>query len=132
MGIEITIVDKNIGYELRAADPIPFDVEYTRNMGYGAVRYLLKGGTGAMIVFYEGFLKPIPFVEMIDYRTGKVKLRTVDITSETYEVARNYMIRLEKDDLSPRNLRQLAMSARMSPSEFKTRFGHLTEPSPPG
>ena len=26
-GLNITIVDKDIGYELRAADPIPFDIE---------------------------------------------------------------------------------------------------------
>ena len=29
-GIKTTIVAKNIGYELRCADPIPFDIEYTR------------------------------------------------------------------------------------------------------
>ena len=45
LGINVTIVDKNIGYEMRAADPIPYDVEYTRNLGYGAVRFLVKGGT---------------------------------------------------------------------------------------
>ena len=28
-GIKITMVAKNIGYELRCADPIPFDMEYT-------------------------------------------------------------------------------------------------------
>lgn len=44
MGIRVNIVDKNIGYELRAANPIPFDVEYTRDLGYGAVQFLLKGG----------------------------------------------------------------------------------------
>ncbi|MBI5182182.1 MAG: 6-phosphofructokinase, partial [Nitrospirae bacterium] len=34
-GIEINIIGKSIGYELRAAPPIPFDAEYTRNLGYG-------------------------------------------------------------------------------------------------
>ncbi len=50
MGLKVTIVDKNIGYELRAASPIPFDVEYARNLGYGAVQYLIRGGTGSMII----------------------------------------------------------------------------------
>ncbi|RME67998.1 MAG: 6-phosphofructokinase, partial [Nitrospirae bacterium] len=59
-GIKITIVDKNIGYELRAADPIPFDIEYTRNLGYGAVRYLMEGGSGAMIVLHDGHLRAVP------------------------------------------------------------------------
>lgn len=127
MGIKVTIVDKNIGYELRAADPIPFDVEYTRNLGYGAMRYLLKGGTGAMIVFSEGHLRPIPFVEMIDYSTGKVKVRKVDITSETYEVGRKYMIRLEKEDFNTPNVSAIARAANLSVEEFKKRFSYLVE-----
>ena len=34
----VYIVDKDLGYELRSADPIPFDAEYTRDLGYGAAR----------------------------------------------------------------------------------------------
>lgn len=126
MGIKLTIVDKNIGYELRSADPIPYDIEYTRNLGYGAVRYLLRGGTGAMITFEEGHLRPIPFVEIIDYRTGKVKVRKVDITSETYEVGRKYMIRLEKEDFEGERLRALATVATMTEEQFKEKFFYVT------
>lgn len=129
MGIKVTIGDKNIGYELRAADPIPFDIEYTRNLGYGAVRYLLRGGTGAMITFDEGYLKPLPFVELIDYSTGKVRINRVDITSETYEVGMKYMIRLDKEDFEAGRIEGLAKTANMSPEEFKTRFGYVVEPS---
>src|SRR5262245_3167780 len=39
-----TISTKNIGYELRCADPIPLDMEYTRDLGYCAAKYLLAGG----------------------------------------------------------------------------------------
>jgi 6-phosphofructokinase len=42
-GIKTTIVAKNIGYELRCADPIPLDMEYTRDLGYCAAKYLLAG-----------------------------------------------------------------------------------------
>src|SRR5262249_10887044 len=31
------LIDKDLGYELRCADPIPYDTEYTRDLGYGAV-----------------------------------------------------------------------------------------------
>ncbi|RPI37819.1 MAG: 6-phosphofructokinase [Nitrospiraceae bacterium] len=127
MGLTATIVDKNIGYELRAADPIPFDIEYTRDLGYGAVRYLLRGGTGAMITFYDGYLRPISFIEMIDYSTGKVKIRTVDITSETYEVGRQYMIRLEKEDFAPGNIEALAKTTGMDVENFSKRFSYLVE-----
>ncbi len=128
MGIKITIVDKNIGYELRAADPIPTDVEYTRNLGYGAIRYLLMGGTGAMIVFDEGHLKPVSFVEMIDYKTGKVKVRTVDTSSATYEVGRKYMIRLEAEDFEGENLERLAKTSHLTPAEFRKRFLPVLSP----
>lgn len=126
-GIDITIVDKNIGYELRAADPIPFDAEYTRNLGYGAVRFLLLGGTGAMIVFYEGRLKAVPFVEMTDHNTGRIKLRYMDTSSETYQVARNYMIRLEKEDLLGEQLKRLSHTGKMTENEFKERFSYILQ-----
>lgn len=123
--IEITIVDKNIGYELRAADPIPFDIEYTKNLGYGAVKFLLRGGSGAMITIYEGRLNSVPFADMFNPDTGRIKVRTVDITSEPYEVGRKYMIRLEKVDFNPNNIKRLARAANMTPLVFKERFGYL-------
>lgn len=124
-GIKITIVDKNIGYELRAADPIPFDAEYTRNLGYGAVRFLLMGGTGSMIVFYEGKLKSVPFCEMFEPDTEKPKIRYVDTASETYLVGREYMIRLEKNDFKPENIKRLALTSHMKVDEFKKRFSYI-------
>src|SRR5262249_38683032 len=38
----IDFISKDLGYELRCADPIPFDAEYTRDLGYGAVKFLLS------------------------------------------------------------------------------------------
>lgn len=125
MDIKTTIVSMNIGYELRAADPIPFDVEYTKNLGYGAIRYLLKGGTGAMIVVYEGHIMSVPFVEMIDSQ-GAIKIRKVDLNSEIYEVARKYMIRLEKEDFEEDHLKHLAAVTKMSQEEFKAKFSYLS------
>jgi ATP-dependent phosphofructokinase / diphosphate-dependent phosphofructokinase len=127
LGINVTIVDKNVGYELRAADPIPYDVEYTRNLGYGAVRFLLKGGTGSMIVVYEGNIKPIPFVEMLEFSDGSIKVRKVDLNSEAYEVARKYMIRLERADFQTPQLDALAGVTNLKPEEFKQRFAYLVD-----
>jgi 6-phosphofructokinase 1 len=124
-GIRVTMVHKTIGYELRAADPIPYDIEYTRDLGYGAVRFLLNGGTGAMITLDEGRLRPVSFVEMADPLTGKTKVRLVDVKSETYEVGRKYMIRLEKEDFGPGFVEPLARTAKMSVPEFRKRFGYL-------
>jgi len=57
-----------------------------------------------------------------------VKIRTVDINSETYTVGRKYMIRLEREDFSPQNLKRLAKSANLNTSEFRDRFGYLVGP----
>ena len=123
--IGMTIVHKTIGYELRAADPIPYDIEYTRDLGYGAVRFLLNGGTGAMITIDEGRLRPVSFVEMADPATGKTKVRLVDINSEAYEVGRKYMLRLEKEDFLAGSVEPLAKAAAMSVAAFKKRFSYL-------
>jgi 6-phosphofructokinase len=68
--VKATVVAKNIGYELRCADPVPFDLEYTRDLGYCAAKYLLVGGNAVMISMQGGHFVPIPFAEMIDPQTG--------------------------------------------------------------
>src|SRR5215470_758245 len=54
LGVKSTIVAKNIGYELRCADPIPYDMEYARDLGYCAAKYLLAGGDSAMVSMQGG------------------------------------------------------------------------------
>ena len=124
-GLNVKIVHKTIGYELRAADPIPFDAEYTRNLGYSAIKYLLKGRTGAMITFYEGKMKPIQLRNIIDPVTKRTRVRFVDIKADPYRVGRKYMIRIEEDDLIPPMLNRLARAGKTSPEEFRERFSYL-------
>ena len=69
-GIKTTIAAKNIGYELRCADPIPSDMEYTRDLGYCAAKYLLSGGNAVMISMQGGNFIPIPFADLIDRESG--------------------------------------------------------------
>lgn len=124
-GIKVNIIGKSIGYELRAEPPIPFDAEYTRNLGYGGVRFLLNGGSGAMIIYDSGRLTPIPFKDMIDPKTGKTRIRLVDIKSESYAIAKKYMIRLEKEDLEDKNIKSLAEAGKMTVEEFRKRFSDV-------
>lgn len=125
-GIDMTIINTNVGYEVRSATPIPFDVEYTRNLGYGAVKYLFSGGSNAMIAYRSGKLAPIPFSEIVDPKTGRTRVRFVDISSESYEVAKAYMIRLKKEDFDDReNLERLARAGNLSPEDFENRFRHI-------
>lgn len=125
MGIKMTIVAKDIGYELRCNPPTAFDRQYTRNLGYSAVRFLLDGGSGAMVLFKDGKTAPIPFAEITDPATGKTRIRTADIDSEIYQTARRYMIRLNPEDFEGETLARLAETAKMSPGEFTKRFAEI-------
>ena len=127
-GIKMTIVAKNLGYELRCADPIPFDCEYTRDLGYAAAKFLLQGGSGALISTVGGKLTPIPFVELLDAETGRTRVRHVNVESESYEVARRYMIRLEPEDFShEEDLNGLAAAGKTTPAAFREQFGYLAQ-----
>jgi 6-phosphofructokinase 1 len=129
--LSLTLVDKDLGYELRCADPIPFDAEYTRDLGYGAVKFLRSANAerfGAIISFQEGRLKPLPFEELIVPKTGRMKPRKVNVAGEMYECARRYMIRLEAEDFQdPQRLSALAAAAGLSPERFVERFGYLAK-----
>lgn len=122
LGIDVMLVTKDIGYELRCAKPLPFDAEYTRTLGYGAVRYLLSGGSGALIAITGGHVTPINFEQLVDPATGHVRVRLVDVSAESYQVARSYMIRLESADLEEPSLSRLAAHTNLSPDAFRARF----------
>ncbi len=127
LGHTITVIAKNIGYELRCADPIPFDMEYTRDLGYCAARYLLDGGSGVMVSIQGGRFVPVPFDEMLDPQTGRTRVRLVDISSTSYAIARRYMIRLRRDDFDdPVMLAKLAETAGLTVEQFHERYEPLT------
>jgi 6-phosphofructokinase len=130
--IKTTIAAKNIGYELRCADPIPMDMEYTRDLGYCAAKYLLSGGNAVMISLQGGNFVPIPFDKLIDSVSGRARLRMVDIHSTRYGIARRYMIRLRRDDFEdPHELAKFAATAGMSLEEFRDEFEYLIDAEPP-
>ena len=125
-GIKTTIVEKNIGYELRCADPISFDMEYTRDLGYCAAQFLLEGGNAAMVSIQNGRFIPIPFGDILDPATGRTRVRMVDVESESYVIARRYMIRLAPDDFNqPQALVRLATTAGLAADDFRKRFEYL-------
>jgi len=127
-GLKTTIAAKNIGYELRCADPVPFDLEYTRDLGYCSTKYLLSGGNAVMISMQGGNFVPIPFKDLIDPDTGRTKIRMVDIHSTRYAIARRYMLRLRRDDFEdPHELAKFAATAGVSLAEFRTQFEYLIE-----
>jgi 6-phosphofructokinase 1 len=137
-GSSLAIVHKNIGYELRSAAPIAFDCEYVRTLGYGAVEFLLNPGVdaaqlnGALVCLVNGRLEYLDFIRLKDPATGKTRVRRVDIDTPSYRVAREYMIRLEKEDFrDDESLRRLAQSASSAQNfckaeQFRDRYQYLT------
>ena len=110
---------------------MPFDAEYTRNLGYGAVKFLaseMSDEHGAVISFVGEKLVPLPFHTIIDEKTKKMRPRLVDVESQSYECARRYMIRLDASDFeSADRLRKLAAVVKLTPDEFKKRFEYLVK-----
>jgi ATP-dependent phosphofructokinase / diphosphate-dependent phosphofructokinase len=132
-GEKISLVDVTVGYELRCAHPTPFDIDYTRTLGYGAVRFLTSDSSdanlrdGGVVCLIEGHLQIVPFDDMRDPVTGRTRIRLVDVRSEHYRVAHDYMIRLEPSDLEdPTMLQKLAEAAHVTPEEFRRQFAFVT------
>ena len=133
-GETLQIVDSSVGYELRSYPPIPFDIDYTRSLGYGAAKFLLTGldqasdPSDGLICLVDGRIQALPFSQLRDPSTGRTKVRTVDIHGDGYRIARKYMIRLEKSDLAdPDMCRKLAKEAGMSPDAFGDRYSGVVE-----
>ena len=131
-GIKTTIAAKDIGYELRCADPIPYDMEYSRDLGYCAAKYLLSGGRAVMVSMQGGEFVPIPFRDLLDPETGRTRLRYVNIHSTRYAIARRYMIRLRRDDFeNPHEIARFAAVAHISLEQFREQFEWLVRDEPP-
>jgi 6-phosphofructokinase 1 len=126
-GIKVTVVDKTIGYELRCAPPIPFDAEYARDLGFAAVTHLVNGGTAAIVTIQGGEFTPMPFADVLD-TSGKGRRRAVDVTTESYQVARQYMVRLGPRDFTDVAwVAALARAAGLDEGAFRDRFGRFAD-----
>ena len=111
-GVEVTIVAKDMGYELRCAPPGAHDIQYCRSLGYWATRFLIEGGSNAMVTIQAGRLVPVPFGLMMDPKTGRIRVRYVDVESEMYQTLAAYMIRLKSRGLREAGERRRAGESR--------------------
>ena len=124
-GIKVTVVDKTIGYELRCAPPIPFDAEYARDLGYAAFKHLYDGGPSALITTQGGESQAVPLEQVLDPATGRGRQRFVDVDTESYQVARDYMMRIgPKDFRDDAWTQKLADAGGLTREEFTARFGY--------
>lgn len=126
LGVSMTLVGKNIGYELRCADPIPFDVEYCKDLGFGAAEALLDEKSGVLVSLHEGTLKTIPFGEIMDPTTGRMRVRMVDTTSDRYRIGKAFTVKLRKRDLEHEaTVARMAEIVKLTPAAFCERFARV-------
>jgi 6-phosphofructokinase 1 len=122
-GIKTTIIEKDLGYELRCAEPSAFDQDYTRDLGAGAVRTLLAGHSQALITRQEGAIVPIPFDELMNPETGRTRVRMVDTSTESFVTANEHQVRLETADLEDaERLAAIAAVGNLTPEQARERF----------
>ena len=121
-----TIRLKDLGFELRCADPIPFDMEYCRELGCCAAEFLISGGTGAMVSVFNGKFSPMSFDTILDPATKRTRVRMVDVSAEPYGIARRFMIRLENNDLGAgEQLKRCAEVVGLTAEAFRERFASV-------
>jgi ATP-dependent phosphofructokinase / diphosphate-dependent phosphofructokinase len=130
LGVQIKLVDKELGYELRCADPIAYDVDYARSLGEAGVDFLLSGGSNATISLQRNQAMPMPFEEMIDSETGRIRVRMVNIDSFTYRSAYKFMIRLKPQHARDGTLERMAKQTNLPIDGFTARYGYLVGLAP--
>ncbi len=91
--LPLTIRTKNLGYELRCADPIASDIEYGRFLGYGAIKSLLEQDGHFLITRTRGNLEHLPLSDL--FEGDELSPRTINLNSDIYRMAKRYMVRAE-------------------------------------
>jgi 6-phosphofructokinase 1 len=126
LGIDMRLVSKDIGYELRSCDPSPYDIDYTRSIGQAAADFLINGGSHATVTIQQGRVVPIPFSDMMDPETGRTEVRKVDIDSNSYKSACKLMVRLKEENADDDVLlSKMASLTNLTPDELMARYGYL-------
>jgi 6-phosphofructokinase len=122
-GISTTMVIKDIGYELRCVSPNAFDRDYTRDLGAGAVATLLAGQSDVMITRQNQGIVALPFDEILDPKTGKTRVRMLDVETESFANAKALQTRLSPEDFEDADSgRKLAAASNLGLNALKKRF----------
>ena len=77
-----------------------------------------------MIMIQGGEFRPVPFSELVETESGRGRERPVDVDTESYQVARDYMVRIGKKDFEDDAwVAKLAEAGGLAKDEFVSRFG---------
>ena len=89
-GMKIKVVPKQIGYELRCADPVTFDINLGIAEGSLAARLLVQGITGVMVVAKaNGDVSYVEYGKLPRDKNDHLVPRMVDLSGEQYLQAAN-------------------------------------------
>ncbi|MFP6654241.1 MAG: 6-phosphofructokinase [Myxococcota bacterium] len=122
-GIKATMVIKDVGYELRCVSPNAYDRDYTRDLGEGAVAALLGGASKVMITRQDQGIVALPFDELLDPKTGKTRVRMLDVETESFAAAKTKQTRLASADFEDEELSQrLVAASNLDLNALKKRF----------
>lgn len=126
LSVKVSVVNLDLGYEMRCAPPIAYDIDYTRSLGEASVNFLLDGGSDAIIAIADGHVIPLPFEQMMDPETGRTEVRKVNIESFSYQSSLKFQIRLKPQHANDEALwERLAAQTNLTVAQFKARFGYL-------
>jgi hypothetical protein len=92
------------------------------------MQVLASDEPGGVTTIQEGHMVALPFGSFSDPSTGRMRVRLVNVELSSYRVAREYMIRLDREDLEhPERLRSIAAASGLTPEAFRDRYGYLAE-----
>ena len=128
LGVQATVVAKDLGYELRCAPPNAYDIAYSRELGAGAIITLLDGGSEVMITRQGENIVPVPLSDVLDRKTGRTKVRLLDLSSPSVRIAQSLEVRLERKDLAPGPLLdELQRVSRLDVAALHQRYFGVSE-----
>jgi 6-phosphofructokinase 1 len=79
-----------------------------------------------LITRQAGSIQPVPFAEIVDPKTGRARVRGVDVASDSYRNALALQERIFQSDLDDaRTLAAIAAAAKLSPEAAQQRYAPL-------
>ena len=82
-----------------------------------------------MVTMQGDTFVPVPFRDLIDAKSGRFRVRHVDVASVAYQMLAAYMIRLTHADFDdPEQVSALAHAGALDEATLVKRFGDVVAP----
>ncbi len=86
LGIKVKSRPVEIGYEVRCATPVAYDLVYCSQLGMGVYKLFAQGNTGCMVyVNQEGMVWPLYLKDLEDPFTHKIPPRLVNLACDKFQ-----------------------------------------------